>query len=930
MSYQFIYKTGKKAEGAEATVPFQTCSTDIPTALNDLLSGYCAGLEDLPGNTCDPFFCYRLLDCEGQRYHLLSGAARLSDGAVCIHHLALSVPEVQTLRNNINRPTPAGLIYALLQLGFWRLTDGANLVIEEAKGLTAGVLPDATSQPTWKMISGHKSNAKLFLTPPYHQKCLVYVPEYTPQADILKLINECDWLEPTSGWGSAFSTGFIPDGKPENWYRLVVRENQFPKLHAYVLSRRMPRIHVNQRMRLEEQPGNGPESAPLPWQRPSLQVYSQQPGTEHSSSRQFTYKYKEGQDEDTFNIPAQVSPKLRYIGGLLLLAVCGLGVNAIVSEWAGDAGEVVATELKTPFLGVDERVTKFQELISSPYSEESTARTLAELRAGIADENNRKAPENLKTCVRLLSDANTISSGHPQNIRKLNAAAEILAISQEALIRLYLLEAIRGKSEMEWQESLTEEEQKKWETLLEDFPQISHWLKREPFKDHFAGLFTEPEVHEEAHEVEAPLPILPDVYPTGSQFTEHATVTYTAHTRLPAALLAWLSDPACKPLSHGIYQIYRSDRDAKISIPLSPNGYQLIAEQVQPECYQLRVCKNGESCADIPVTTLHQHEGVLQSLLSTAEYTAVNIPILSNDSDLYNYLILPELKVQIYPTGNPLPPLPSGIRLTEKDIKVSESGLQAPEKASLQMLPKSNFPWIPMNCELSASNAPVNICLPRWSGINKVVTMQPEYSSRATRYNWSCTPVDSFSTMLDTYTCQLQQVFDFTESLTACFHRTVNSSCCGSVEGGDTFYSLATLYTLSKAIDEATDRHAFEPLSRQYLRLFSNDTFARILHRVLGGTPQLLISSADSRARTADAENERDRVSLSLRSAAMRKLIRQHILEYVSHELTETCKAEYNKQIRAPHPLIRISLQRAELKPNGELFWYFNLTTQEK
>ena len=99
------------------------------------------------------------------------------------------------------------MILALQKTGFWQQKwDEAPRYLTEGPTLSRDDLPSAEAQPTWKKLTGHKSNARAFFTPPYERDCLILVSPGTPAADILSLFHESDWLTHSRGWGVSFTT----------------------------------------------------------------------------------------------------------------------------------------------------------------------------------------------------------------------------------------------------------------------------------------------------------------------------------------------------------------------------------------------------------------------------------------------------------------------------------------------------------------------------------------------------------------------------------------------------------------------------------------------------------------------------------------------------------------------------------------------------
>ncbi len=159
-----------------------------------------------------PQYSYRIIDCAGQTYHVLSciqeaGSDYTGRNCHIAHHLALPADLVRNLRQHQTRPTPAGIILSLAESGFWLKSWKGEPTRQLAEAyLSAEALPETHMQKTWLAWTAHKSNARAFSTPPYEHDCLVTVPENISSQDILRLINESDWLDHYRGWGKTFTT----------------------------------------------------------------------------------------------------------------------------------------------------------------------------------------------------------------------------------------------------------------------------------------------------------------------------------------------------------------------------------------------------------------------------------------------------------------------------------------------------------------------------------------------------------------------------------------------------------------------------------------------------------------------------------------------------------------------------------------------------
>jgi len=243
-----------------------------------------------------------------------------------IHALLLSQEEVEVLRANAARPTPAGIMLALESKLFWRteLPDSATELDTEPT-MTASALPNASTQVLWKRYTGHKGNARALFTPPYDRECMLVFPQGMRQEEVLGLLNESDWLTADRGWGHTFTTSGTSLSQPNDTSRIAIPE-AYPR-HLVSAWASIPVLHIAPDLLLEA-PGQVPVS---------------QKDERHAEHTPIPYHYDESDDNDTY--PYTRPPLARFqrlliiIGGLLLLSFC---VNLLVYGKVDDAGALAS------------------------------------------------------------------------------------------------------------------------------------------------------------------------------------------------------------------------------------------------------------------------------------------------------------------------------------------------------------------------------------------------------------------------------------------------------------------------------------------------------------------------------------------------------------------------------------------------------------
>ena len=214
MSYQLIHTSAPRLmDSTSAGYGTVAMSEHLPHALRSKLGALSVFREPRGGAaTTGPQFSYHILDHAGKSWHVLScvqPAGADYSGRAChiAHHLVLTPEEVEAALADEQRPTPAGVALALLNNGFWKgewKSEPAYLTGEPE--LRPGDMPAADAQPTWKLLTGHKANARAFFTHPYDRECLITLPPGTPVQQALGLLHESDWLTQTRGWGASYTT----------------------------------------------------------------------------------------------------------------------------------------------------------------------------------------------------------------------------------------------------------------------------------------------------------------------------------------------------------------------------------------------------------------------------------------------------------------------------------------------------------------------------------------------------------------------------------------------------------------------------------------------------------------------------------------------------------------------------------------------------
>lgn len=204
MSYQLLYHllTGQASPGGDAADRV-VVSAYMPESLrNRLLRTGRLRHADISGEQ----FSYSTVEAHQQVYHVLTRVHPGQQGVHRIHHLVLTSTEAGSLYRSEARFTPAGVILALKERGFWYRDDEETAQgVGDQPDIDETALPDASLQPTWKRLTGHKRNADLLNNPPHDRRCVMTLPPDGTTDEALLLLHESAWLSSSCGWGVPFA-----------------------------------------------------------------------------------------------------------------------------------------------------------------------------------------------------------------------------------------------------------------------------------------------------------------------------------------------------------------------------------------------------------------------------------------------------------------------------------------------------------------------------------------------------------------------------------------------------------------------------------------------------------------------------------------------------------------------------------------------------
>lgn len=913
MSFQYIQYSTLPNDTTTASVH----SRSIPSALARMLAMLCRPDE--------PLHSYRLLTCGSTMFHVLSCRKSDSNGYK-VHHLALSQDEMLALRRNASRPTPAGVILALYSINFWvpGVEEAQDAVNTEPR-LTAAALPDASEQPTWKKLTGHKGNAKAPLNAPYDNSCVLCPAAETTQEDILGLLHESDWISTSRGWGRSFTTDGNSETQHTEFLRIVIPGASRDELrHPAVLE-------VTEQMQLPETTTDSPQApqAPAPTEPSPYQAAS--------PHLRPPYRYTEVVDEDVFNILPRPHRWVRWFCVLGGVWVLWSGVSLVSGLFMDDAGEAAGAIITT--FNATEHVLQLNELANAPYSAETTARKLDKLEAHLntqptTAENPRQ--QLLRECIDLLRSASTDAQGHPANLQALYHKAGQLELNPTALCRLYMHEATHDRPTDEWQNNMPGPEFQAWQELLQARPDLAEWLLQPPFLQYMPGFTDTAEAPVTTQEQtprqpsEQPAPEQPATEPQPALPTEHQQQGPVQEALTPHIILQ--GDPLPDFLQKALgseattlevqaYEVVPMGNALQGQSPMSSEGARPlhISPSSEEGAWLLKHYK------DSPALSLEAKEGKLVSLTLNGEPTAIKLRKADEQNRLCTYMLLPRQEIPLYglATTSPRPAADGLFVLTPAKLTLAAPTRQNPHK-NLDLQQGVDFSALNSSIPLQLQPGQL-LRLPLFTGRNRIIINQAAKDG-ILHYTCTANKLDSTNHLCDLYNLQLQQNFNFAEPVLRSFLQTANTCCCGKLPQGDRLYSLATLYELAAPQNANLPIKQHNMLVERYRQLFENPRFAQQLEDIFQRDPQLCITPDEARGRGNSHNRARNRISHQLRSKQSLQDIRTGICNALSQTIRQTYRTEYTRSTNHNSVHLVLRLENVGPGPDNELTWYYTLS----
>ena len=930
-------------------MPLQLIHTSAPHLLDSNAAGYgtVARSENMPRALCAQLtalsvlreprgsrattgaqYSYTLLSSAGEIWHVLTciqNAGADYSGRIChiAHHLLLSKDEVLTLHANDTRPTPAGMILALQKRGFWQQQwNGAPRYLTEGPVLTRDDLPSAEAQPTWKRLTGHKSNARAFFTPPFERDCLITVSPGTPAADILSLFHESDWLTQSRGWGVSFTTEADETDNFAQTLRMVTATGSRLVQRAMRTGHPVLNIELGMEIPLPPPPVSPPQSTVLQPAPPA-----QNGELTRTLSRSVShYHYLEEPDWLMYDVRP---PRARvpYISaGVAALAVLGLAVGYFCMPTEQQPTDDIAEATGYSTLSTN-HVQTLDSLLGEPYDHEKAKLILNEL-AGITEHTQEDAL--LLESVSLIRNACQPGARHAHVVKRLCECARLLGLMDKKLVQLYLHEATFNISPEEWQKQFDGQQLTDWLVLKQTEPQILGLLenneqlrnyapKEQPAQPTMLAAANTPSPEQIEETDLTPPPGRVSLIPT----------TAVSGMDLPDELEAALSNLP-HTISTGSYVVSNFSEGGELQPPqrvdLSPNGFRLCitATEKSNEIALRPEHAEGTPCP-VPPSVFTMRKGRLHRVEAGGQEAIIAFPVPTK-MDFHTNVILATSFGFPIPKGESitLPPAAKAnleVSQDSLDLELPAGNANAPR---LKLKKTKKFPWVLSRQEQKRIRFSIN--LPILAGHNTMQQTGPQLST----YQWSDADVSKETDIMTTLRCVVTHSPNLPDRLEQAFDRVANSPCCGEVKTQkNTFLTLARLYYICNALANDKLSHAQrKQLHQDYFALFASRSFNEILIRILAQDTFLHITPEEASSDNQKAKRIRNNIAKHLNERQARELIRQRIREVLTRTLYAAYTQEQQELTRkADSPPVLI-LKNISIGSHVELLWQFQM--QEK
>lgn len=937
---------------------FQLIHTSYPHLLDSPASGYgtVARSEDIPpmlinrlhaisimrepdGSPCTtgPQFSYRIINMGSTAWHVLtcvqaSGADYSGRACHTAHHLVISQQEVAKLLNNEMRPTPAGISMALHRSGFWiQKWQGEPRFIIGEPPLRPEHFPDATIQPTWKHLTGHKSNARAFYTAPYDRECLLTVPRGTSSLEVLGLFHESDWLTPGLGWGCTYTTETDDADSFAETLRMVVCPESPLVRRAIRTGHPVLRIAADMELAVEPAQREPGQSELAGFSGAEHQI----PAQPHNNVARILprttshYHYTEEPDWMLYDVPMPRSNP--YALPLAIFGAATLITGLTFGVWLG---------LTQPIRQLDEYLNetihnlsgnaepsaldKLTNLVTAPYNHDTTVRTLNELML-----IPEIAPEDsiIVECAVLLNHISENGVNHAAALKRVCECARLLQLPENSLERLYLMEVTHTLSPDEWHERICEQSDDEWLALRTKEPALFQLFTEGLYSAYEPGKSeVEPPPHTElasAEIADAATPQQPAANNAAPQVI--GTTPVLCGQALPDAISDLINN---LPLTiHGgmycVSTIRKGDTlQTTKSLQLGADGFHLYITPTDKEGEYLIKPEHREGRkAGLPEVTLTIRNNKLQKIRCKEGEAVVAFPVPGKGGTLSYIIAAPRIAIPI-PTDKPHS-FPSAdkldLEITPEQLSVSPpSAAESAYKLQFRKKPRE-FPWKIGKNDIEYIQFSINLPTILERHPNAVTETYDESSA----YRWKNTRI--FNDILQ---CELEHSPNFPNRMEHVFNQIANTPCCGNDSVRNKEMTLAHLYYIAQILsNEKGKRSRREKLCDEYIAMLGHRKFNKELHQIMRNSPMLLLSVEDATALTGAAMSMRSNLRETLLNTPSSQLITKHICKVLSDSIKEAYKQEMSDFKRDKEKKLLLILKKLSIGKDGELMWHFHLQT---
>lgn len=892
-------------------MPYQLIYTSAARLLDSPLSGYgvVARSEKMPAALVSklielseykepanqgiegPQFSYQVEECNNTLYHIFSsvrpaGADYSKRSCHVAHHLILRGEEMHALCRSAAPPTPAGILLSLELRRYW-----VHRWQKEPEYLDEGSMPPlwespaGNNFPTWLIFTGRGENAGAFQTPPFHQGCLVLVPQKTQSRDILRLLHESYALSPTLGWGVAFCTYSVEGDTLESRRRLFSVANS--ALHQRAQRVGFPTLDIRPGLVISppQQPPAPPANIAAPpmgasqsatppaatTTAPTMGLTARLSSLPHAQE----YHYAEDRSEDIFETP-WYKPRRRPTRGrssaalMLLFLVVALGAYALLGRKQSQP------EQSTPQQQADIRQT-----LASEHAQESTTTAETDPQADDAPEPLHTEPSADEPIPEPIEDDSQETTPEPPSTEDIAEGADI--------------------------------------SIADIDKQVSD---------------------AEGNDTDADANLLPD-----RELAKGSNMAATVGNELPAKLTRLLPSKEGEEMrfEEGDYYLHLGAENADQQAVYT-KGEEQYWLHLQPGKGSLTLhCTRAKeeyilTASDEKIPQVHlsiKGNKLVSCAAQGCKYVAIQMPLIDEEAGkAHTVLVLPQIQIPLTMEGNESVPLRTESkgdkRHTEKRLpKMDEawsnlidqkSDTETYRKREIQQAQKDKKEsWVHKVKQEITLKAPIMLYLPELE--SKKYTIDIKTGSK----HATCTQrKDSETSFIYT------REYDPVPALLKKFKGYMETPI------GDNKTGFRTMEDVRKVLNMLTNSegHALKQSIARYIKFYDIPELGDILRKALTGAQayQLTMPSIASNLSKKDREKEKREAETIiinyLKIKDVRKDLRKVFNEFLSKKLEDFLN-ELHAEWQKPSPK-QLILEQVKLEESGRLRWIFRLQEQNK